>query len=148
LDYTTTYIYYALLTAASVYAFLAGGAPERIGAILLILGSVSSLALVSPAAIRFSSVEIRVLIVDLATMAAFAILALRTDRFWPIWATALIGLGPLTHLARWYAPELSRWAYAVGLTVWSYVVIALIVLGTFCHRQRQIARLIAPTATK
>jgi hypothetical protein len=76
------------------------------------------------------------LLIDVVTFALFCLIALRADRFWPIWASALLGLGLLGHLARAAEPDLFWWAYAVSLTIWSYPILALIALGTWTHRRR------------
>lgn len=109
-------------------------------------GSVLTLAVLSGPTTRYVSVETGVLIVDLAALAAFTILALRADRFWPIWVSALAGLGVLGHLGRWYAgPDISRRAYAVSLVIWSYPILALIAIGTLNH-QRRVVREAQPFA--
>ena len=38
---------------------------------------------------RYSQMEAGVLIVDLATFAGFTFVALRSDRFWPLWVAGL-----------------------------------------------------------
>ena len=66
----------------------------------------------------------------------FVAIALRANRFWPLWVSAFLGLGVLGHLGRMAGPEVYWWAYAVVLTIWSYPIVALIALGTFLHRRR------------
>lgn len=130
-------VYYALLIPCLIYAFAKGGSPERIGAALLTVGSVVSLLPVIGNPDRFKSVENWLLLIDLVVLAAFAALALRADRFWPIWATALVALGPLGHLARWYAGDaIMPRAYAASVAIWSYAIIALIAIGTLNHHRR------------
>lgn len=76
------------------------------------------------------------LLIDAVTFALSCLLALRANRFWPIWVSALLGLGVLGHLARIVEPGLFWWAYAVALTIWSYPILALMMLGTWGHRRR------------
>ena len=71
-----------------------------------------------------------------SSFAFFCVLALRADRYWPIWVSALLGLGVLGHLARWAGPDVFPWAYAVVLTIWSYPILAIIAIGTFNHQRR------------
>lgn len=133
-------VYYTLLALCSLYALRRGGGPERIGTAIMVVGSVLSLAIVLGRANRYGSVETGVLIIDMAAFAAFTILALRANRFWPIWASALAGLGVLGHLGRWYAgSDISAGAYVVSLVIWSYPILALVAIGTFRH-QRRLAR--------
>jgi hypothetical protein len=145
--------YTILLILCWTHAMLKGGPPERIGATVLALGSFLTVAALPNWVGHVGSVEVGILVVDLTCLAAFAVLALRADRFWPIWVTALVGVGALGHLARWFdGPEISTRVYAMSLAIWSYPMLALVAIGTFNH-QRRVARkaasscgLIAPRA--
>jgi hypothetical protein len=130
------YYFNALLLVCCLYAFVVGGRPERLGAAAYALACITSHFVYSAPPIKFRSVEIGVLIVDVFVFAAFALLALRANRFWPIWVTALLGLGVLAHLARWAVPDTMRWPYQVVMSIWSYPILALIALGTFNHQRR------------
>lgn len=151
-----SFLFIPLLVLGCLYALVAGGGPERVGAAVYGLACFSSLALFSAPTARFRSIEVGVFAVDVLVFIAFLILALRANRFWPIWVSGLLGLGVLGHLARWAGPEVIPWAYAVILSIWSYPILAIIVIGTFNHRRR-LARLgadaswsssSAPLATK
>jgi hypothetical protein len=129
--------YTVLLILCWAYAMLKGGPPERLGATILALGSFLTVAAMPSWALHVGPVEIGVLIVDMACLAAFAVLALRADRFWPIWVSALVGVGALGHLARWFdGTEISTRVYAMSLAIWSYPMLALIAIGTFNHQRR------------
>lgn len=130
------YYFPALLFVCCLYAFVAGGAPERLGAAAYGLACVASHVVVSAPAIQFRSVEKGVFVVDVLVFVAFIILALRANRFWPIWVSALLGLGVLAHLARWTGPSAVPWAYQVIMSIWSYPILAIIAIGTFNHRRR------------
>jgi hypothetical protein len=129
--------YFVLLVLCWGYALLKGGRPERIGATIIAVGSVFSVAFMPIWIDRVEAVEIGILLVDLVCLAAFAALALRADRFWPIWVAALVGVGLLGHLARWYDGfEISMRVYAMSLAIWSYPMLAAIAIGTFNHQRR------------
>ena len=131
------YPFWALLIATSVYAFAAGGAPERLGAAGYLISCTASFVLLSIApATRFQSMEVGVFVVDILTFLAFIVLALRANRLWTIWVASLLGLGVLGHLARWLGPDVIPWAYAVILSVWSYPILAIMLFGTLNHRRR------------
>jgi len=74
--------YFILLALCWIYALLRGGKPERIAATMMIFGTAVTPFAFSEAGRRFGSIEIGVLLVDLTVFAVFAILALRSDRFW------------------------------------------------------------------
>lgn len=128
--------YYTLLVLCWLYAFLKGAAPERIGATILAAGSLLTLATISRQNVSYASVEIGVFLVDLAALVAFIILALRAERFWPLWIAALQFLGTAGHVVKLVDPEMIRKAYAVAAIFWSYPMLLLIVLGTWRHQQR------------
>jgi len=115
---------------------LRGGAPERIGSTILAVGSVLTVVAVSAAPMRFGSVEIGIFLVDVAALVGFLILALRAERWWPLWVTSLQVIGTTAHAVKLVNPEVIRWAYAFALAFWSYPMLALLVLGTWNHQRR------------
>lgn len=132
-------LYYSLLLLCWAYALLRGGAPERIGTTVLLIGSLLTLATVSSQATSYASVETGVFLVDVATLLAFLALALRAERYWPLWITALQLIGTAGHVVKFVDPDLMPKAYALAAIVWSYPMLALLALGTFRH-QRRLAR--------
>jgi hypothetical protein len=130
------YAFLALLVLTTLYALWAGGGPERIGAAVYALSVAATHLILTAQYTRWLNVEVGVFIVDVVTFLAFVPIALRADRFWPLWVTAFLGLGVLGHLARLVGPDTFWWAYAVVLTIWSYPIVLLFALGTFLHRRR------------
>lgn len=118
------------------YAFWRGGPPERIGATIFVAAVVLTRVAVSGAATRFSSIEAGILFVDVATLVALLALALRANRFWPLWVTALQTIGATAHAVKLADPEVIRWAYAFALAFWSYPMLFLLALGTWNHQKR------------
>ena len=125
-----------LLIICTLYAVVAGGAPERIGALVYALSCVVTYVLLELSQVLWRSIEYGVFISDTLLLAFFCVFAVRANRYWPIWVSALLGLGLFGHLARWVGPDVVPWAYAVVLTIWSYPILAIIALGTFNHQQR------------
>jgi hypothetical protein len=82
------------------------------------------------------SVEIGVFIVDAVCLVAFLVLALRANRFWPLWVAGLQLIGTAGHAVKLADPEIIRRAYQIVLVFWSYPMLLLIVLGTWRHQQR------------
>ncbi|HYN45718.1 MAG TPA: hypothetical protein VES64_03410, partial [Allosphingosinicella sp.] len=78
-------VFSALLISCTAYALRRGGPPEKVTAILFTLGAYYTVAALSESIPRFRSVEVEVLIVDLFLLVALVALALRADRFWPLW---------------------------------------------------------------
>jgi len=132
------YYFVSLLALTTLYALWAGGGPERAGAAVYALSVAATHLILATQSVRWMSIEAGVFTVDVVTFLAFIPIALRANRFWPLWVTAFLGLGVLGHLARLVGPDTFWWAYAVVLTIWSYPILALIALGTFLHRRRLI----------
>lgn len=130
------YYFVGLLALCTAYALARGGAPEKIGAAIYAVSVVVTHVLLMTHLGRWRGIEFGVFFVDVLTFALFCILAIRANRFWPIWVSALLGLGVLGHLARWAGPDVLWYAYAVVLTIWSYPILAILAVGTFNHRRR------------
>lgn len=130
------YLFVALMMLCTAYAWWAGGAPERIGATTYAVSAVGTYLVLLASTPRWQSVEVGVFIVDVITFILFCVLAMRSNRFWPIWVSSLLGLGVLGHLGRWVGPEVFWWAYAVILSIWSYPILAIIAIGTWNHQRR------------
>ncbi len=129
-------VFYVLLLVCCGYALLRGGGPERIGASIYAVGTGLTILARDDAAIRYGALEVGPLIVDVAALIAFLVLALCARRLWPLWMTAFQVVGTAGHLAKLADPEMIRWAYAFLLGIWSYPMLLLLALGTFNHRQR------------
>jgi hypothetical protein len=130
-----TLVYGLLLAICWTYALMRGGAPERLGATNLALGSVLTAAAI-PGPAGFRTLQSTVLIIDLLCLAAFVILALRADRFWPFWVAALQLLGVAAHGIKFSEPTLIPRTYGFMLAIWSYPMIFLMIAGTFRHQSR------------
>ena len=131
------YYFLALLVACTLYALWGGGAPERIGATVYALSVAATFLIVPrPHQQTWLNLEVGAFIVDVAVFLAFIPIALRANRFWPLWVTSLLGIGVLGHVAKLMVPDTFWRAYAFVLAFWSYPILALIALGTFLHRRR------------
>lgn len=131
------YYFLALLVLCTLYALWAGGAPERIGASIYALSVAATFLIVpKPNQQTWLNLEVGAFAIDAVTLVIFIILALRADRFWPLWVSALLGVAVLGHLARMVMPDTFWRAYAFVLSFWSYPILALMGLGTFLHRRR------------
>jgi len=127
-------LYGALMWGVCLYAFLRGGRAERFTAASLLVATYSTVLVASPMAMRFQSVELPIMMVDSAFFLVLLGISLRTEKFWPLWLTAMQGLTILSHLAP-YVPHVLPWAYGNALAIWSYPM--LIVLGLAVHRHRR-----------
>lgn len=133
-------IYTVLLLGVCGYAFWRGRSDERVAAAVCLIASLASLALLGPARLRYSGVELGVLAVDLFTLAAFTYVALRSDRFWPLWISGLQLTTSVGHFLRAIDSHLVPFAYAAALRIWSYPILFILAAAVWRGRRMQFAR--------
>jgi hypothetical protein len=71
------------------------------------------------------------LAIDLGLVGIYVWLALRSARYWPLFAAAFQILIVVTHLGRVADPSVSTWAYMTAGIVWSYLVLFAIGYGAW-----------------
>jgi hypothetical protein len=128
--------FYTALVGVTAFAFLRGGGPERTVAALLLIAGAATLLVQSAPPVRFNDVEIGVLCVDAALFAGLLAVAVRAERYWPLWMTALQGVAVAAHGARAVNPHVIPWAYAALLAFWGYPMVALLAVATWRHQRR------------
>ena len=130
-------IYWLLLFGISAYAFIRGRVDERLVALTCIVATVVTWLFNSPLSERFGQVENGVLAADLLALAGFTWVALRSDRFWPLWIAGLQFTTTLAHLFKAINVDLMPSAYAVAARFWVYPIFIIIAVGTWRgHRRR------------
>jgi hypothetical protein len=114
-----------------------GGLDERLASLGFVLATLASkLSTVG----NYGSTETFLLVVDALLLVALLLLALRSDRFWPMWAAAFQLVAVTVHLASMTETGDYAWAYAVGLIFWSYPVLIALGMGTWLegrHRKHE-----------
>ena len=129
-------LFYGLFAASSLYALARGGAPERLVALVMIVGVAITPVLLNPVSSRFYGIETRVFILDIVILVGFTAIALRANRFWPMGIVVFHGMSVLGHFLKLGDPRLIRTAYLVMLAFWIYPQLLLLVLGTLRHQRR------------
>ncbi len=123
--------FWAALIGTCVYAFLRGGRPERIGAAVNVLGCLVTLVARLALASAWLPAAATVLLIDLAVAACFFWLAIRTIRFWPIWACGFAVANILMSIMAAVVPHMALFAYHTGLGIYGYLALGALALGTF-----------------
>ncbi|MFL6735201.1 MAG: hypothetical protein ACJ8EY_10985 [Sphingomicrobium sp.] len=129
--------YWILLLTVSAYAFARGRYDERWAALVCIAATVGTVLVNSPLRQRFSSVEVGVFAVDFLALAAFTLIALRTDRFWPLWVAGLQLTTTFAHLLKAVDVSLIPQVYAAAARLWVYPIFLIIVIGTWRSDRRR-----------
>lgn len=121
-----------LLFGTCGYALLYGRLDARIVGGVCVAANFASYAMVS----RYHGVELGVLAIDLLTLAAFVLVALRSDRFWPLWISGLQLTTTIGHLLKAIQLDLVPIAYAVSLRFWAYPILIILAVATWRNRRR------------
>jgi hypothetical protein len=138
-------IAWGFILLVTLSALWKGGKPEKLaGAVMLAATTLSTIS----SDYSWLNVQYRILLIDGTMMVFLIILALRADRWWPMFAAGFEGLGLLIHLAFWAQPKLMSLVYVTGLNIVGYLVFASLGVGVVTHlmRQRQAAAGVPGTA--
>lgn len=132
------YIFGPLLLAVCLYALWRGGADERTVAATSLAGTVATMVVISPLRQRYTGVEEGLMLVDIAVLAGFIIVALRSKRFWPLWVAGLQLTTSIGHILKSVDQDLLPRAYGAALQFWSYPILIILAVGTYrSHRRMQ-----------
>jgi nicotinamide riboside transporter PnuC len=128
--------YWFLLFAVSAYAFVRGRHDERLAAAICVVATIVTWLFTSPLQHRYSEVEFGVFAADLLALIGFTALALKSDRFWPLWVAGLQLTTTLAHVLKAINLGLMPQAYAAAARFWVYPIFLIIVIGTWRSHQR------------
>lgn len=121
-------IFYGLIMwAVTIYAFRKGGWEERAAAIGIVICSYASVLVASRNG-SFEHFEVSVALVDLTLLIALQLIALRSNKFWPLWLTAIQGVTVLGHLVP-LIPGAQAATSHNAVSLWSYPVLLIIAFG-------------------
>jgi hypothetical protein len=123
----------ALLTSTGV-ALWRGGWPERLAGGAMILAWFAT-GVFYKSHLWFGP-QTAVFLVDLALLLVLLFIALRSDRWWPMWACGFHGLTLILMLATLLDTRISnRAGYIAGGGVFSYLVMAALFFGALPRRR-------------
>lgn len=128
--------FWCLLAASCGFALVKGGKHERLAALVFVTATLVSLLARSPVHSRYVSVEVSDLIVDLAVLGSLLVIALLSDRFWPLWVAGLQLTMTISHLLKAIEPDLMPLAYAAAQRFWSFPILIILLVGAWRHHRR------------
>jgi hypothetical protein len=131
------YIFWALLLLSCGYAIWRGNRDARVVGLICIAATVATRFAVSPISVRYSGVESGLLAIDAAVLVGFVAVALRSDRFWPLWVAGLQLTTSTAHLMKAIDEHLLPIAYGAAIALWSYPILISLAIGTWRGHQRQ-----------
>lgn len=116
------------LVITATAALWRGDWPERSGALAMIIAWFAT-PLVQNGLQRFG-VQAGVMIVDAGLLAALLYVALKSNRWWPLWACGFQAMNVVLHVAVIADAKIWAWSYFVASSVFSYLVMIALFLGT------------------
>ena len=129
-------IFWGILLVTCGYALWRGRRYEQLAAIICIIASVVSVIAREPLHQRYAGVEVSDLIIDTAVLLSFVAIALRSDRFWPLWVAGLQLTISLSHLFKAIDVSLVPTVYAAAERFWSYPTLIIIAIGAWRQHRR------------
>ena len=124
------------LILSITYAFFLGGKTGRLGALIFAAATALTFA---AAAIDpgWNSTKYAIFAIDAACLVALAVLAMWSDRYWPIWALGFQLITVVTHMATIWAPDILPRIYQAMATFWSVPILSVMVIGSALDRRFQ-----------
>ena len=129
-------ILFNIILATSCLAVIKwGGTPEKIAIGLMLAADIFSLAFGANSH-GYLHFENGIFFIDCALLVSILVLALRANRYWPLWITAMQLATVCTHLAFLALGTRMPWAYAFATMLWSFPMVAAVGWGAWRHHQR------------
>lgn len=124
-----------LQLAVSIFAIRRGGSPERIVGWLLLAAAIGGLIAGLPTN-KYQGIDAPLLALDIVLFASLLLVALRANRFWPYWITALQLIAIGAHGARAIDPTMVPIVYARITGQIAYPMCLVLVIGTYHYLRR------------
>ena len=121
-------IWYAALFSATGYASVRGGCDERVGAAAIFFGSLLTAYLTSDA--TWTSWSSGALAVGVAVNLIFLIISLKTNHWWPLWATAFLIISHVSLFVPLIDPQSRTVAAYLSSMIWDYMTLTALFIGT------------------
>jgi hypothetical protein len=135
---TYTLVFLLLFLATGLIALRFGGAPERIGAVIVLTWALSDVLYHTfLGRIEVASVDVGHFVIDGTVLVAVIWLALRADRLWPLWAAGAQLICFTGHLIALIEADNVRRAYWAMTQTPQYVQLGALLIGTYRHARRK-----------
>jgi len=121
------------------YASINGGRTGKAGACIFLAATVLSAAAASRNP-TWASTSYGLFAVDIGCLFALILLAINSNRFWPIWALGFQTVAVATHIATMWIPDIVPASYQALLSFWAVPILWVMVTGTRKDRQYERSR--------
>ncbi|HET7577337.1 MAG TPA: hypothetical protein VFK19_12355 [Sphingomicrobium sp.] len=140
-------LFRVLLALVALYALLRGRRDERQVGIIFVVGVIATELVLPPRQERFEGVETHLMLVDVAVFLGFSWVAIRSERFWPLWIAGLQLTAIFGHVLKAIDVQLYARAYGAALVFWAYPMLLILAVGTWRGRRRVLAEECSTVAT-
>jgi hypothetical protein len=129
---------FALLMCV-LYGSIMGGRTGRVGSAIFVAATALTAAgaMLDP---TWASTSYAVFTVDAGCLGLLVVLAIYSNRFWPIWAVGFQTVAVATHIATLLIPEIVPKAYYAMLSFWSIPILWVMAVGTHKDRKHEKAQ--------
>jgi hypothetical protein len=114
-----------------------GGRDEVYGALIFLIGSLTTLGYVLLFGATWAKPEIGLLVIDLIMMLAFIHLAVISDRFWPMWIAGFHLVSLAVHAATFVASDVIPWVFATGVVFWAWPTKLTLIIAIYEYRAQK-----------
>lgn len=129
-------LYWSFVATVGVYILKNGAALECRIYLLITVASILSVLAAIAEELNFQRMDSGILAIDAVLLALLLLVALRTNRFWPLWTTGFHSVGVATHIAMATKPDVVPGAYALAQGFWAYPMLIAICLGVRTQRRK------------
>lgn len=137
--------FWGILLLTFGYALLHGRSDERVAAGVCLFATLATQFVIPPAEVRYSYLDFELILIDIVVLGAFVAVALKSERFWPLWIAGLQLTISISHVLKAIDQDLLPRAYAAAAVLWSYPILLIIVVGTWrSHRRSRSAERRSP----
>jgi hypothetical protein len=133
------YLFWALLLLCCGYALWRGRKYEQLSALICLGASVVSVLEHSRVHHHYLAVQNGDLVIDTLVLVAFVAIALRSDRFWPLWVAGLQLTISMSHLFTAIEPDLLPLAYGAAERFWSYPTLIILFIAAWRQHRRHMS---------
>lgn len=132
------YFFWSLLLLTCGYALWRGRKYEQLSAVVCVAATIFSILFHASWQQRYMGLELSDVVIDSLVLAAFVVIALRSDRFWPLWVAGLQLTINMSHFLKMVQPGLMPYAYAAAERFWSYPTLVIIAVGAWRQHRRRL----------
>lgn len=127
-------LFYVLLAGSCGYGLWRGTRDAKTVALICLAATAATHVAMS----GYRSVEVDILVIDFMTFGGFAWVAMKSDRFWPLWVAGLQLTTSIGHFLKLFEADMVPIAYAVALRFWSYPILIILAVAVWrsCRRER------------